>query len=60
MIANINGVGNLHGPNAPIKILREGCRLLAMLTGWVGGSAKYVTVLKSLAEAIEDERSVDV
>ena len=52
MKATIAGVGNISGPKGPIRMLREGCKLLSTLQKWAIRDI-YLSNLSSLLRAHE-------
>lgn len=51
MRANITGVGDMYGPKGPIRILKEGRKILASVSMAWGRTKEYVDVLESLERA---------
>ncbi|KAL1635025.1 hypothetical protein SLS58_010420 [Diplodia intermedia] len=51
MKAHVSGVGNLLAPQAPERVLREGCRLLSRMALTWGVAGEHVRVLASLVES---------
>ena len=51
MKAHVSGVGNLLAPQAPERVLREGCRLLSRMALTWGAAGEHARVLASLVES---------
>ena len=56
MEATITGVGNVTAANGPIRMLREGCRLLSTLPRWSLGQ-RYLYELSQLADSCQNDET---
>ncbi|KAI5304785.1 hypothetical protein KEM56_005931 [Ascosphaera pollenicola] len=55
MTALISGIGNIHGPEAPIRTLKEGRKMLLQMANW-GICTRFIWVLSRLIDDSEETR----